>query len=340
VLTDVPGVAVGHWTDPRARTGCTVVLFPDGSVASGEVRGGAPGTREWDLLAPERRVGHVDAVVLTGGSAFGLAACDGVARWCEEAGRGFPTRAAKVPIVIGAVLYDLGVGDAAVRPGPDEGYAACGAATTRRFRTGPVGAGAGASIGSWDVRGRRRARRGGIGTATVRHGDVVVSALFAVNAYGDILGPGAEPADVVDIGRLLEMPAAAPFQQTTIGVVATNARLDKTGCLLLAQSAHDGMARALEPVHTTVDGDAVVAVSVPGAPASVAPATAPAASAAPAGSAAPAVSVPGAPAASPAPPSGGAEGAGPTYRLDGLRAMAARATTAAIRGAVPPRRRR
>src|SRR5207245_9979679 len=127
VITDVPGVRVGHWTDAVARTGCTVVLFPAGTVASGEVRGGAPGTREWALLAPERLVARVDAVVLSGGSAFGLAACDGVMRFCEERGMGFPTPAGVVPIVVGAVVYDLAVGDASVRPGPDEGYAACAA---------------------------------------------------------------------------------------------------------------------------------------------------------------------------------------------------------------------
>src|SRR5207302_7774520 len=129
MITEVPGVRVGHWTDEVARTGCTVVLFPDATVASGEVRGGAPATREWDLLAPGRLVRRVDAVVLSGGSAFGLAACDGVMRFCEERGMGFPTAAGPVPIVVGAALFDLLVGDASVRPGPAEGYAACVAAS-------------------------------------------------------------------------------------------------------------------------------------------------------------------------------------------------------------------
>ena len=300
MLTDVAGVAVGHWTDGRARTGCTVVLLDDGAVASGEVRGGAPGTREWELLAPERLVSHVDAVVLTGGSAFGLAACDGVVRWCAEHGRGYPTRAGRIPIVVGAVLFDLGTGDGAVRPGPEEGYAAAAAATTGEFPTGAVGAGTGATVGSW--RGPDHGRPGGIGTASIRHGRLVVSALCAVNAYGDVLDPGREPDGLVDVGRLLEAPAPAAFQEqppgmesTTIGIVATNADLDKRGCLLVAQSAHDGLARALEPAHTTVDGDAMVAVSTS--------ATAAAA--------------------------GGVE-----VRIDGVRAMAARATTAAIRAAV------
>ena len=238
MITDVRGVRVGHWTDADARTGCTVVLLPAGTVASGEVRGGAPGTREWELLAPERLVTRVDAVVLSGGSAFGLAACDGVVRWCEERGLGFPTVAGVVPIVVGAVLYDLAVGDPSVRPDAAAGYAACEAAVPTAFDVGVVGAGTGA--------------RTGLGTATERHGDLVVGALVAVNAFGALRGGEAVP--VPDM-------SAAPFGHTTIGVIATNARLDKVGCLLVAQSGHDGLARALEPVHTTVDGDALVAAA-------------------------------------------------------------------------------
>lgn len=302
MLTDVEGVAVGHWTDPVALTGCTVVILPAGSVASGEVRGGAPGTREWELLSPERMVSHIDAVVLTGGSAFGLGACDGVVRWCAEQGRGFPTRAGAVPIVVGAVLFDLGVGDATVRPGPEEGYRAAASATTGPHQTGPIGAGTGARVGSW--RGPGGARPGGIGAATQRAigagRAVTVSALLAVNAYGDVLAPGQEASEL-DLARLLEIPPPAAFQNTTIGVVVTDAPLDKRGCLLLAQSAHDGLARALEPVHTLVDGDAIVAVSTTGGAGGTA----------------------------------ALEEARPILRLDGLRAMAARATTAAVRAAVP-----
>lgn len=250
-ITDVAGVAVGHWTDAVGRTGCTVVLLPDGAVASGEVRGGAPGTREFDLLAPERLVQRIDAVTLCGGSAFGLAACDGVVRWCEERGRGFPTRAGPVPIVVGMVLYDLGVGDAKARPGPDAGYAACDAAGAA-FDVGAVGAGTGATVGKW--RGPAATRQGGLGTASETHGDLVVGALVAVNAIGDLLGPGRAPLPAI-------VPPAATFENTTIGVVATNARLDKIGCLRVAQAGHDGLARALEPVHATVDGDALVAAA-------------------------------------------------------------------------------
>lgn len=263
MITDVDGVRVGHWTAKRARTGCTVVLLPEGTVASGEVRGGAPATREFALLAPERLVSHIDAVVLSGGSAFGLAAADGVMLWCEERGHGFATAAGPVPIVVGMSLYDLTVGRATVRPGPEEGSRAARAARGGRFAVGQVGAGTGATVGKW--RGRDAARPGGIGSASVRRGHLVVGALVAVNAYGDIDGPDRpgwpEWPDWPD----LPAPAAPDvFASTTIGVIATNARLDKGGCLLMAQSGHDGLARALVPAHARVDGDALVAAATGG----------------------------------------------------------------------------
>lgn len=249
MITDVDGVLVGHWSDFDARTGCTVLLLPEGSVASGEVRGGAPGTREFDLLSPERLVQRVDAVVLSGGSAFGLAACDGVVRWLAERGRGFPTGGGAVPIVVGMVLYDLMVGDPAVRPDAPAGYAACDAAVAT-VEVGAVGAGTGATVAK--VRGPAGARPGWLGSASRRDGDLVVGALVAVNAFGDIRD--GEP--------VVPRPgAAAAFENTTIGVVATSARLDKAGCLLVAQGAHDGLARALDPAHATVDGDAFVAAA-------------------------------------------------------------------------------
>ncbi len=256
MITDVRGVRVGQWTDPVARTGCTVVLFPAGSVASGEVRGGAPATRELDLLAPERLVSRVDAVVLTGGSAFGLAAADGVMRWCEERGIGFPTSAGPVPIVPAMALIDLMVGDASVRPGPIEGYAACVAAVAGPIETGLFGAGTGATVGKW--RGPDHARPGGLGTASVQRADLVVSALIAVNAVGDIDPDGG------GLDRAMDVPwpaAAPPFGNTTIGVIATNAVLTKSDCLLVAQSGHDGLARCIVPAHTSVDGDALVAAA-------------------------------------------------------------------------------
>ncbi len=259
MITSVPGVRLGHWSDEQARTGCSVVLLPAGTVVSGEVRGGAPGTREWALLDPRRSVDRVNAVVLTGGSAFGLAACDGVVRWCEERGIGWPTPAGPVPIVVGMVIFDLMVGNPAVRPGPEAGYAAClaaraGAAAVGR---GPVGAGAGATVGKW--RGRHAARPAGLGSASVTEGDLIVSALVAVNAMGDAL---ALSGDGLDRPRLPVVPApVSPVEATTIGVIATNAAVDKIGCRLLAEAGHDGLARALDPVHGAADGDALVAAA-------------------------------------------------------------------------------
>ena len=256
-------------------------MLPAGTTASGEVRGAAPGTREWALLQPGRIVEAVHAVVLTGGSAFGLAACDGVMRWCEERGLGHPTRGGPVPIVVGLVLYDLGVGDPRVRPGPDEGYAACVAARAggAAIQSGPVGAGSGATVGKWA--GPRAGRPAGLGTAVARHGDVVVAALLAVNAVGEprpVGVPLAEPRipvrppvqvpppeetnegdEVGDTAGRVEGPDG--LQATTIGIIVTNARVDKVGCLRLAQSGHDGLARSLDPVHTGGDGDALVAAA-------------------------------------------------------------------------------
>jgi L-aminopeptidase/D-esterase-like protein len=241
----IPGVAVGHWTHASARTGCTAILLPEGTVASGEVRGGAPATREWALLDPQRTVDRVDAVLLCGGSAFGLAAADGAMSWLEQHGRGFPTPAGPVPIVVAAALYDLGVGDPSVRPGPEEGWAACDSA---REGVGAVGAGAGATVGRW--RGEQLAS--GLGGGLERLGDLVVGALVAVNAFGEPRTAERRPLPTVP---------PAPLENTTLAVVATNARLSKAGCHLVAQSAHDGLARALEPVHTRFDGDAAVAAA-------------------------------------------------------------------------------
>ena len=253
MLTQVEGVRVGHWTDPVARTGCTVVLLPEGTVASGEVRGGAPATREFSLLEPSSLVQAVDAVVLSGGSAFGLAAADGVVRWLERRGEGFATEAGPVPIVVGLSLFDLLVGDGSVRPGPDEGWAAAEDASDGPVATGAVGAGAGATVGKW--RGREHARASGLGGAVVADDGVVVAALFAVNAFGDV-GGGA-PGGAAGTFR----PLDHAFGNTTVGVVVTNARLAKGHCHLVAQGAHDGLARAVLPAHTRVDGDAVVAAA-------------------------------------------------------------------------------
>jgi len=308
---DVAGVRVGHWTADGAGTGVTVVLFPAGTVASGEIRGGAPGTREWALLDPGRSVARVDAAVLAGGSAFGLAACDGVVRWCEERGLGLPTLGGPVPIVVGCVLYDLGVGDPTVRPGPAEGYAACEAAVGAGFATGRVGAGAGATVGKW--RGPDGVRPGGLGAAIRHHpSGLVVSALIACNAYGEPRGEGRDRPDATGPDRW-DRPAAA-LTNTTIGVVVTNARLDKGQCRLLAESGHDGLARALEPVHTTVDGDALV-VAATGE-----------------------LAVDVAARAAAGPPPGGPGKAGdppPAVAIDQLRALVAAVVETATRAAVP-----
>jgi L-aminopeptidase/D-esterase-like protein len=258
VITDVAGVRVGHWSDPVARTGCTVVLFPEGTVASGEVRGGAPATRETALLDPTKLVSRLDAVMLSGGSAFGLAAADGAMRYCDEQGVGFPTVGGPVPIVVGMCIFDLAVGDARVRPGAEQGYAACQAAVDGPIELGLVGAGTGATTTKW--RGPEHRRPGGIVSATARFGDLVVSALVVVNAFGE---PGARTGDVV------HGTTAGAFESTTIGVVATNASLDKVGCHLVAQGAHDGLARAVLPTHTRADGDAFVAAAVGGVAAEV-----------------------------------------------------------------------
>jgi L-aminopeptidase/D-esterase-like protein len=251
LITDVPGIAAGHWTDTRAQTGCTAVLFPDGTRASGEVRGGAPATREWELLAPERTVERIDAFVLCGGSAFGLAACDGAVRFCEEAGRGVPTPAGRVPIVVGAAIFDLAVGDPSVRPGAAEGYQACAAAEAGgALEQGAVGAGTGATVGKHSG----EPRRAGIGSATLREGELIVSALAVANAWGGPFDAAAPPRPAA---------TAPPLQleNTTLVLVATNARLTKLDLLRVSQSGHDGMARALEPAHTAFDGDAVLAAA-------------------------------------------------------------------------------
>jgi L-aminopeptidase/D-esterase-like protein len=281
-VTDVAGVRVGHWTDRRAATGCTVVLFPEGTVASGEVRGGAPATREMALLDPVRTVTRLDALLLTGGSAFGLAAGDGVMRFCEERGMGFPTPAGPVPIVVGLGLFDLAVGDPSVRPGPAHGEAACRAATDGPVDVGLVGAGTGATVTDTrshgvDAPSPVARRPAGLVGAGVRVGELVVAALVAVNAAGV---PGADDALAVDIAGLAPRTAGegtaglgttgmTGFGNTTIGLVATNATLDKVGCHLVAQGAHDGLARALFPAHTRADGDAFVTAAVGGVPADV-----------------------------------------------------------------------
>jgi L-aminopeptidase/D-esterase-like protein len=254
VITRVPGITVGNWTDSVGLTGCTVVLCPPGTVGSGEMRGGAPGTRETDLLRPGTLVPEVHAVLLTGGSAFGLAAADGVMRYLEERGAGFDAGVARVPIVPAAVLFDLGLGDPSARPGPDQGYSACLAAG-EDAPEGNVGAGTGATVAK--LRGPEGAVKGGLGTAIQGDGELVVGALAAVNAWGEVIEENGE----VLAGSRIEGPESdesrGPFgTSTTLVVVATSARLSKERAHLLALAAHEGIAAAVRPAHTRWDGDA------------------------------------------------------------------------------------
>ena len=253
-ITTVRGIRVGHWTDEGARTGCTVVLV-DGPAAGGvDVRGGAPGTIGTDSLAPLARVQGPNAILLTGGSSYGLAAAAGVMRWHEERGLGLRLGASIVPIVAGAVVFDLRVGDPSVRPGPAEGYAACEAASADEAREGAIGAGTGASVGKRDG----SQRQGGLGTASARAGAWAVGALFVVNAVGDVVD---ERGAVIASPTQRTRGALAPGESTVIGVVATDARLSKTQANGLARMAHDGIARAVRPSHTSLDGDTIFAVA-------------------------------------------------------------------------------
>jgi L-aminopeptidase/D-esterase-like protein len=266
VITAVPGIRVGHVTDLQGASGCTVVLAPAGTTGSGEVRGGAPGTRETDLLRPGMLVDEVNAVLLTGGSAFGLAAAAGVMRFLEELGIGFDTGVARVPIVPAAALFDLWVGDSVARPGPDDGYAACATASDGEVAEGSVGAGTGATVAK--EHGPARAVKGGIGTTSAERDGLIVAGLMANNALGEILD---EEGDVL-AGALPdpdapEGPPLAPGQQplpgtsTVLGVVATNARLSKERAHLLAIAAHEGTSTAVRPAHTMWDGDTVFSLA-------------------------------------------------------------------------------
>jgi L-aminopeptidase/D-esterase-like protein len=272
-LTDVAGLKVGHHTDARRPTGCTVVLCERGAVAGVDVRGAAPGTRETDLLDPSNLVEQVHAIVLAGGSAFGLDAASGVMRWLDERGHGFAVGVTRVPIVPAAVLFDLFWGDARIRPDAAAGYAACDAASTEAPACGSVGAGAGAAVGK--LFGIAHAMKGGIGSASLTVQGVTVAALVAVNAAGDVIDPaggrviaGARSADGRTPRRITAsllggaLPAAGMAgANTTLGVVATDAALTKAQARRLAMMAHDGLARCIDPVHTPSDGDTVFALA-------------------------------------------------------------------------------
>ncbi len=272
-LTDVTGLEVGHDTHPQRPTGCTVVLARQGTVAGVDVRGAAPGTRETDLLQPANLVQQVHAVCLAGGSAWGLDAASGVMRWLEENGIGLATGYSLVPIVPAAVVFDLGVGDARVRPDAQAGYRACVAASTQPPAQGNVGAGSGALVGK--LLGMDRAMRGGLGTASLCVNGITVAALIVCNAVGDVIDPatgeviaGARTADGRDLLGTRDAVLQGELPQnllagtnTTIGVVATDAVLSKAQAQRLAQVSHDGLARAINPVHTMLDGDTLFALA-------------------------------------------------------------------------------
>ena len=273
-LTDIDGIRVGHATDPRRPTGCTVVIVEQGALAGVDVRGSAPGTRETDLLDPVRSVQRVHAVVLSGGSVFGLDTASGVVRYLEEKGIGYQTSVALVPIVPAAILFDLAVGDPAVRPGPQTGYDACSAADSGPIQEGNVGAGAGATVGK--LLGHEFAMKGGLGTASIQAGELTVAALAAVNAVGDVVDPATgsilagarskEGREFANTARVLRthpqmLRLGRTDENTTLAVVATNAAFDKSGMTKIAQMAHDGFARCINPVHMPFDGDTVFALS-------------------------------------------------------------------------------
>jgi L-aminopeptidase/D-esterase-like protein len=291
-ITDVPGILVGHAQDITALTGCTVILCEQGAVGGVDQRGGAPGTREVDALHPMHLVSKVHGVVLAGGSAFGLEAATGVMRYLEERDVGFDTRIAKVPIVPAAILFDLGLGKADVRPDAAMGYLACQNASSNPPAEGNVGAGTGATVGK--ILGLGQCMKSGVGTASMEIGaGVIVAAIVAVNAFGDIIDPtngqiiaGARSknvgplhigapgyfADTLQVMQTLIGRTILGFgsrENTVIGVVATNAKLDKEAINKVAQMAHDGLARTVRPAHTMLDGDTIFALATGEHPADV-----------------------------------------------------------------------
>lgn len=286
-LTDVSGIEVGHAGDEQALTGCTVIMCRKGAVGGVDVRGGAPGTRETDLLNPLNLVSKVHAIMLAGGSAFGLDAAAGAMRYLDEQKIGFNTGAGRVPIVPAAILFDLGLGRRDVRPDAEMGYRACEAASTRAVQQGNLGAGTGASIGK--ILGMKRAMKSGLGSASLEvGGGVVVGALAVVNAFGDVVDPetgeivagvrsakvgplkfGAPGyfADTLKIMRSFVGRSVLRFAaraNTVLGVVALNANLTKNEATKVAQMAQDGVARAVRPAHTMLDGDIVFALATGG----------------------------------------------------------------------------
>ena len=257
MITRVRGIRVGHVTDLTGITGCTVVLCPPGTTGSVDVKGGAPGTRETDAIRPGTSVNEIHAVLLTGGSAFGLAAAGGVARWLEERGIGFDTGVARVPIVPAAVLFDLAIGDASARPDEAAGYAACEAAAEGDVEEGSVGAGTGATVAKQPD--PAAGWKGGVGSTSIEEGVVVVSALAVVNALGAVVDEDGTP--IAENRNPGAEPQRWPGANTTLVVVATNATLSKERAQLLAQAGNEGLSLAVTPAHTMWDGDTVFAIA-------------------------------------------------------------------------------
>ncbi len=266
-ILDVKGIKVGQVQDTEGLTGCTVVICEEGATCGVDVRGSAPGTRETDLLDPINMIQKVHAVVLSGGSAFGLESTCGVSKYLEEHNIGFDVGVAKVPIVVGAVLFDLIVGDPKCRPNIDMGYKACEVATDKELRQGNYGAGCGATVGK--IRGPEYCMKGGIGSYSIKlENGLVVSALVAVNAFGDVYEDGKLIAGVLDDSKKKNLSTydilkegfskgGFSIDNTTIGVVVTNAKLDKAGCKKVSQVAHNGYAKSIFPIHTPHDGDTI-----------------------------------------------------------------------------------
>lgn len=268
-ITSIDGISVGHWTQPAALTGCTAIICENGAVCGVDVRGSAPGTRETDLLRGYNSVARINAVMLCGGSAFGLDAASGAMRYLEEKGCGVDVGTGVVPIVPAAVIFDLGVGDFRIRPTKDDGYAACLDAKAGSYLTGQVGVGTGATVGK--AYGPKFAMRSGIGSSCIDvGGGVKVGALVAVNALGDVYNPetGSIVAGARSSGGFLNCMSMAShsadpsgFMNTTIGVIVTNAALTREEANKIASMGHDGLAMTIRPVHTHLDGDTLFALS-------------------------------------------------------------------------------
>ncbi len=260
-ITDIPNIRVGHDTNLEAGTGCTVIICDTPAVGGIDVRGGAPATRETDLLRPLNMVEGVHAILLTGGSAFGLDAASGVMRYLAERNIGFDVGVAKVPIVPAAAIFDLGFGSASVRPDADAGYRACEQATSDPVAQGNIGAGTGATVGK--LLGPGFMMKGGLGSASMRMDDgTLVGAIVVVNALGDVIDPQTQQVIAGTRNPLGGFIASNPFGNTTIAVVATSASLSKDSANKVAQMAHNGLAQAIRPAHTMFDGDTVFALAL------------------------------------------------------------------------------